>query len=80
MQQPIDFLNRQFVEGEVPELNIAYSAYVTNKYNNISPCDTCVYSPPSSLGGKPCCACDPFDENCNCYEENEDLSTIPSCV
>ena len=34
-------------------------------------CESCTYGPPSSLSGKPCCACDPEDPLMNCYQAKE---------
>ena len=36
------------------------------------PCDSCVYYPPSSLDGKPCCVCDPYNPLMNAYTKKED--------
>ena len=38
-------------------------------------CRSCVYYPPSSCDGKPCCVCEPDDELLNCYQEREDLES-----
>ncbi len=35
-------------------------------------CDSCAYAPPSSLAGKPCCICDPYDPLMNAYYPKED--------
>lgn len=35
-------------------------------------CETCIYYPPSSLDGKPCCMCDPDESMLNCYCEKEE--------
>ena len=37
-------------------------------------CDTCIYGPPSSSDGKPCCACVPDNPLMNCYQGKEDAS------
>lgn len=34
-------------------------------------CETCIYYPPSSFDGKPCCMCDTSDPCLNCYCEKE---------
>lgn len=34
-------------------------------------CESCIYYPPSSCDGKPCCMCDPDDPMLNCYERKE---------
>ena len=34
-------------------------------------CESCIYYPPSSCDGKPCCMCDPDDSMLNCYERKE---------
>ena len=34
-------------------------------------CESCIYYPPSSCDGKPCCLCDPDDPMLNCYQEKE---------
>jgi len=36
-------------------------------------CGTCVYDPPSSFGGKPCCVCWPEDPLTSCYCKKEDV-------
>lgn len=36
------------------------------------PCDTCVFFPPSSGDGKPCCVCDTEDSLLNCYIRRAD--------
>ena len=33
----------------------------------VDPCADCVYYPPSSTDGKPCCACDPANPLTNCH-------------
>lgn len=38
-------------------------------------CETCVYYPPSSLDGKPCCFCDTSDPLTNCHCEKENNNT-----
>ena len=35
-------------------------------------CESCIYFPPSSGDGKPCCVCDPDDPALNCYCKKED--------
>lgn len=35
-------------------------------------CESCIYSPPSSLSGKPCSACDPDDPLTSCYQGKGD--------
>lgn len=35
-------------------------------------CETCIYYPPSSLDGKPCCMCDPDEPMMNCYQKKEE--------
>lgn len=35
------------------------------------PCADCRYYPPSSLDGKPCCACDPSDPLMNCHDAKD---------
>jgi hypothetical protein len=35
------------------------------------PCESCVHSPTSSFGGKPCAACDPEDDARSCKQEVE---------
>lgn len=35
-------------------------------------CESCVYNPPSSGDGKPCCMCWPDDPALNCYCKKED--------
>lgn len=35
-------------------------------------CESCIYYPPSSCDGKPCCMCDVNDPLFNCYCERED--------
>lgn len=37
-------------------------------------CESCIYYPPSSCDGKPCCTCDPNDTYLNCYVEKERCS------
>lgn len=44
-----------------------------NTRNDVWICETCVYYPPSSYDGKPCCMCDPEDPILNCYEEKEEI-------
>jgi hypothetical protein len=39
-------------------------------------CETCIYYPPSSFGGKPCCMCDTSNPYMNCYSEYEELSVL----
>lgn len=39
-------------------------------------CETCIYYPPSSLGGKPCCMCDTSDPYLNCHVEHEGFSVL----
>lgn len=34
-------------------------------------CETCMFYPPSSCDGKPCCMCDVNDPLFNCYCERE---------
>ena len=34
-------------------------------------CESCIYYPPGSCDGKPCCLCDPDDPMLNCYQEKE---------
>lgn len=34
-------------------------------------CASCVHYPPSALGGKPCCVCDPHDPLLDCYQKKE---------
>lgn len=31
-------------------------------------CDTCIFYPPSSCDGKPCCFCDTSEPELNCYK------------
>lgn len=37
-------------------------------------CESCVYYPPSSSDGKPCCMCDPENPLLNCYRRKEDFA------
>lgn len=39
-------------------------------------CESCVYYPPSSCDGKPCCMCDTDDPTLNCYCENETFAKL----
>lgn len=39
-------------------------------------CESCVYYPPSSCDGKPCCMCDTDDPLLNCYCENEPFKKL----
>ncbi len=39
-------------------------------------CESCVYYPPSSCDGKPCCMCDTDDPLLNCYCENETFKKL----
>ena len=32
-------------------------------------CEKCIYYPPSSCDGKPCCVCDPDEPLMSCFEE-----------
>ena len=36
--------------------------------NEAESCDTCIYNPPSSCDGKPCCFCDTENPLLNCYQ------------
>lgn len=38
----------------------------------VDPCADCVHYPPSSMDGKPCCACDPANPLTNCHEAKEE--------
>lgn len=35
-------------------------------------CETCIYFPPSSCDGKPCCMCEPDDPIFSCYRREEE--------
>lgn len=35
-------------------------------------CETCIYYPPSSCDGKPCCMCDEDEPMLDMYAERED--------
>lgn len=35
-------------------------------------CETCIYYPPSSLDGKPCCVCETSDPVTNCWERKNE--------
>lgn len=39
-------------------------------------CETCVYYPPSSLDGKPCCMCDTSNPLTSCYCEKEEDEAV----
>lgn len=41
---------------------------------NVYECENCIYYPPSSLDGKPCCMCGPNDPLLYCYCERIDIS------
>lgn len=41
---------------------------MAKKKSHIDPCGGCVYDPPSSTDGKPCCMCDPNNVYLNCYQ------------
>jgi len=41
------------------------------KGENKDPCADCRFYPPSSLDGKPCCACDPSDPFMNCHDAKD---------
>lgn len=41
-------------------------------------CESCIYYPPSSCDGKPCCVCDPYEPTMNCYCKKE-KEIIPDC-
>lgn len=36
------------------------------------PCETCIYYPPSSFGGKPCCFCETSNPMTNCWERKNE--------
>lgn len=43
-------------------------------------CESCIYYPPSSLDGKPCCFCDPTAPLLNCYKRKDDTQmTMREC-
>ena len=42
-------------------------------------CESCVYYPPSSCDGKPCCVCDPNDPALNCYCKDESRVECHTC-
>lgn len=42
-------------------------------------CESCIYYPPSSCDGKPCCVCDPADPALNCYCKNENIADCRKC-
>lgn len=41
---------------------------------NLYSCESCIFNPPSSGDGKPCCMCDPSDELLNCHIRRDDNS------
>ena len=68
-------LNDAAVEDDLfPELTAEEKAAnkAEAKHMSVYPCADCRWSPPSSLDGKPCCACDPDDPLMNCYEKREE--------
>lgn len=40
------------------------------------PCATCIWSPPSVFGGKPCFHCDTNDPLLNCYRRREEADEM----
>ncbi len=52
--------DKNFVLGIESVMKYAESLPIkieTASETNLCPCDLCVYNPPSSLDGKPCCMC-----------------------
>lgn len=39
---------------------------------NLDPCENCIFYPPSSGDGKPCCMCDPDCPVLNFYQRRAD--------
>lgn len=72
--------NSPWFDGDVSELGLLLGSEVTTIVPaevrmtelKLCPCDTCIFSPPSSGDGKPCCACDTDDPLSNCYQRRTD--------
>lgn len=44
-------------------------------------CESCIYYPPSSFGGKPCSTCNPEDPICSCYQRRVEIPpTNADCI
>ena len=42
-------------------------------------CESCIHYPPSSCDEKPCCICDPYDPELNCYCKDENMADCRKC-